>query len=301
MTRAARETLLDQMHSTQQVQAKTRLRPRVGAWIRAFLPNSLLQGVLLLIIWASSRDGDPRLWLYLGLGLVITVWRVRREYVRRPATLEFWTEGTTFPVNVRHARTGELLLQSEAISLAHADLQGAQFAGASLSGVNLHGADLSGADLTGANLRSAQLDGANLAGTIVRGADLGAARLGGANLESADLRRAYLGGAELAQVSFHGADLRGANFVGRGVDAKLWDRVLGRADFTGARWNSATRWPRYFDPAKAGAVYEDGGEADLPIPHDGEVGSEAKLPIPADSRQRIEEPTHEAVQVRGLG
>ncbi|MGV3724207.1 MAG: pentapeptide repeat-containing protein [Actinomycetota bacterium] len=251
--------------------------------------------------WAASRDGSPLLWVYLGLGLVVTAWRVRGEYVRRPATLSYWDEGTGFALNVRHVRTGELLLQSETASIAHADLCGARLAGANLTGVDLHGAKLEGADLTGANLRSARLCSANLQGAVLRGAELRASDLDSANLHGADLRHARFGNATMTRASFRDADLRGASFAAFSLDPTLWDNPLTTADFTGARWNSATRWPKRFDPAKAGAIYEEGGEADLPIPHDGDVVSEARLPIPADGHQRIEEPTHEAVRVGGRG
>lgn len=226
-------------------------------------------------------------------------WKVRKEYSSRPATLKFWTDGTGFPLNVRHARTGELMLQSEMTDLAHVDLCKANLAGANLSGVDLTGANLQGADLTGANLHSAQLGAANLEGAVLRGADLVSSALNAANLEGVDLRNARIGNAGVAEASFRDTDLRGASFVAFGLDMTLWGDVLSTADFTGARWNSATRWPKRFNPASAGAVYEAGGAADLPIPHDGEAVSEAQLPIPADVNPQIGESTTEVTRIGG--
>jgi uncharacterized protein YjbI with pentapeptide repeats len=231
--------------------------------------------------------------------LPIPAHRVAR--VEEATTEALRDNGSGFALNVRHVRTGALMLQSETGSLARADLRNAQLAGANLSQMRMTRANLAGADLSGANLSFALLMSANLHGATLRGADLTGARLGRATFQGADLRLACLGTAGLERTSFRNADLRGANFVGRGLSVSLWDRVLGPADFTGARWNSATRWPPGFDPNKAGALYEQGGESDLPIPHDGESGIDSQLPIPADSRQRIEESTQEAVQVGGRG
>jgi len=74
----------------------------------------------------------------------------------------------------------EFLIASDLIdivSLAEADLSGAN-----LSGANLTGADLGRANLTGADLSRALLTGANLGK-----ANLTGAKLGGANLERANL------------------------------------------------------------------------------------------------------------------
>jgi len=275
----------------------SRLRPRVGAWIRAFLPTNIMQVGVLIMLWSAARHGSPMIWICLGFGLAATAWRVRREYTRRPAILKFWKEDSGYLLNVRHQRTGELLLRSKSEDLDHAALEGARLAEANLSELDMHSANLQRADLTGASLRSAKLWCANLEGANLRSADLRSADLERANLQGADLRYAKLGNAVMARTDFRGADLRGASFVALGFDTVIGGDVLESADFTGARWSSATRWPRHFDPEKRGCVFEAGAETDLPIPHTVEVVSEAKLPIPADVRPQIEEPANEGIRI----
>jgi uncharacterized protein YjbI with pentapeptide repeats len=276
-----------------------RLRPRVGVWLRELAPIILGPPALLMIVWIGTGKPPLHLWTSVVVVAAITACAIRKEFIGRPATLKYWDDGSGFALNVRHLRTGALMLQSDSATLARADLRRANLSGANLSEVNLTGADLEGADLSGAKLQTALLVSANLRGAVLRGANLTAAMLGKANLEGADLRHACLATAKLALASFRDADLRGANFVGRGADVTLWDRVLGPADFTGARWNSATRWPRGFDPIKAGALYETGGEADLPIPHEGELGSKTLLPIPAESQTRTADSASEVLRIVG--
>jgi hypothetical protein len=109
----------------------------------------------------------------------------------------------------------------------------------------------------------------------------------GASLHRADLRRANLAGARLAGARvagaiFTGAELRGADFVGRGVNRVLWDHDLREADFRGALYNAATRWPGGVFPEELGCVLS-GEEAEcLPIPHAGAGRADQDLPLPAE-------------------
>jgi uncharacterized protein YjbI with pentapeptide repeats len=98
---------------------------------------------------------------------------------------------------------------------------------------NLRGANLAAAELINANLNGANLPKANLSSAILHDAHLGGTNLRGANLRNAGLFRADLFAAEL-----QGADLRRADLL--------------QADLVGAEYDSATRWPRGFDPAAAG-------------------------------------------------
>jgi uncharacterized protein YjbI with pentapeptide repeats len=80
-------------------------------------------------------------------------------------------------IEIRHSRTGAVLLRVDRGDLVGAELRGAR----------LRNADLDGAELGNADLRNADLRGARLAGADLRGADLR-----GANLRGADLRKASL-------------------------------------------------------------------------------------------------------------
>ena len=65
-------------------------------------------------------------------------------------------------VQIRHKRTGQVLMQVEAENLVRADLRKASLQGADLCGADLRGADLAGPNLKSANLRGARLQNANL-------------------------------------------------------------------------------------------------------------------------------------------
>jgi hypothetical protein len=140
-------------------------------------------------------------------------------------------------------------------------------------GANLMDAALPGAFLSGVDLREALLFGANLQGSHLAGTDLRNASLAGADLSHANLRGADLGGAFLfgghwvrvlqsppkrplklkpKQTDLRGADLRGANL--QGARLNLEGVRLPGVLLTIARYDSRTRWPKGFDPVKAGAV-----------------------------------------------
>src|SRR5687768_4277001 len=99
-----------------------RLRPRVGAWIRAFLPGSVAQLATLVLFIVAAVNGSPVLWISLGLGLAAIIWRVAREYHTRPPTMKFWKDDAGYLLTVRHKRTRELLLQADTTTLADTDL-----------------------------------------------------------------------------------------------------------------------------------------------------------------------------------
>ena len=94
------------------------------------------------------------------------------------------------------------LLESEVIGKLKLSLAGANLEGANLEGANLRGANLEGANLKGAKLREAHLEGANLWDVELEGADLFNANLEGANLFNANLE-----GADLSNANLEGADL----------------------------------------------------------------------------------------------
>lgn len=94
---------------------------------------------------------------------------------------------------IRHSKSGRVLMTVEADTLERANLSGAYLIHAELSGMNLAGAmlpyaNLSGARLSCANLAGADLRGANLTEVDLSGADLSGANLAGATLSATDLR-----------------------------------------------------------------------------------------------------------------
>jgi uncharacterized protein YjbI with pentapeptide repeats len=90
-------------------------------------------------------------------------------------------------------------------NLSRADLSRADFAEANLYRANLHRANLSGADLNnGVSLAKADLAGANLTRASFIGADLSEAELIGADLTEAKLSRADLEGAILTGCRIYG-------------------------------------------------------------------------------------------------
>ena len=159
--------------------------------------------------------------------------------------------------------------------LQHAELSGAQLAGANLAntdltGANLFGAylpntDLSGANLSGATLLLAQLDHANLTGANLSGATLQAAELTGADLTGADLTGIHSGhilidgapavlpdgwtllsgylvgpGAWLQHANLAGAPLFGANLSNADLtSANLSNAVLATVSLAGANLTGA--------------------------------------------------------------
>ena len=79
------------------------------------------------------------------------------------------------------------------LTLADADLAGANFSGANLSKASLAGVNLSKANLSNANLSEATLIGVDLSEADLTQADLSAASLSGVTLSKANLTGAKLG------------------------------------------------------------------------------------------------------------
>jgi uncharacterized protein YjbI with pentapeptide repeats len=139
--------------------------------------------------------------------------------------------------------------QKEAvISLANANLSGANLIDVTLSGANLSGAnlidvtlisanlkyaDLSNADLSNADLSRASLYGANLVYVNLSDADLSDADLSNANFnfgDAAPLDTDFVSGADLSNANFSGAELYGTNLIA----ADLSDADLSNADLSNA-------------------------------------------------------------------
>lgn len=123
--------------------------------------------------------------------------------------------------------------------LEKAKMTGARCVGTNLRGAFLHGADLRFSDLTDASLITALLDYASLRSAKLVRTRAMAARFDGASLVDADLTDAEVTGA-----NFEGADLRGTAMLCEGLD---------NARMQGAIYDSRTRWPEGFRPAKSGA------------------------------------------------
>jgi hypothetical protein len=241
------------------------------AWrLRPAMLRQMLWPALLFIFYSLSelliRGTDSGIQGTAGtlalayVALVASVIILERR--RQPPVPQFWDDGSPYRLTVRRQPTGEILLRSEAESLAGADLRHVAWAGVDLMNVNLEGADLQGADLRAANLRGANLRGANFRGVNLAGARLLSARVAGA--------------------IFAGADLRGADFAGRGMDRVLWDHDLREADFRGAVYNVATRWPGSVLPDELGCVLSEEGAECLPLPHAGVGSADEDLPLPAE-------------------
>ena len=143
------------------------------------------------------------------------------------------------------------------VDMSEADFYWASFQHAVLEGAimvrcDLRGAFFDEADMRGADLRQANLGLDNIGGTTsLRGVDLSGANLRNACLAGADLTGAKLVGADLRDVSaachvpgkqtcLYGADLSQAKLAGADIQTALYDME--------------TRFPRGFDPQKAGMV-----------------------------------------------
>lgn len=141
---------------------------------------------------------------------------------------------------------------------------------ANLKGTNLKKADFRGANLTGSILAEANLQEANLLSAELRNVNLVAADLKGANLQQASLQGARLSLANLQQTNLQGtgfyfadlqqANLQEANLLGAILqEANLRGANLQKSDLRGtnlkgAVYDDATKFPKGFDPFKAGMV-----------------------------------------------
>lgn len=132
------------------------------------------------------------------------------------------------------------------------------------SGVTFEEANLSYADLSYAclvycnlNMRKANLQEANLSHAVLSMVDLTKADLRGANLDNAKLYEVDFNEADLqgASLGFHARariDMRKANL--RGADLRKIKNIPGVYFWEGAIYDSATLWPKDFNPAEQGAI-----------------------------------------------
>lgn len=263
--------------------ANSTLRPRWSTWFRALRGALIIPLTVLAISLLDSRRDHGwvvPVWCYFvvfPLGLLFEIWQ---EYRRRPPVLRYWKYEANVALTVREIKTGKVVLQSDEASLAHRDLSTVPLTNTCLAGVNLHWAELSGRDLGGVDLRSAGLTRADLRRARLCGANLESANLADADLRQADLRQARLAAATLRNADLRGADLRGADFIGRGAPLVLWDKTLGGAQFRGAIYDSATRWPIGFDCTARGCVRAPDDANRLPIPAQTGESITDQLPVP---------------------
>lgn len=110
---------------------------------------------------------------------------------------------------------------------------------ADLDGVDLQGASFGGSNFSGATMRSANLYDVDAPQCNFNGADLKGARLQGADVRGGSFVGADLQGAALEKTRLDGADLTDASLEEKNVKA-IYDRH--------------TKWPKGFDPKKAGCV-----------------------------------------------
>lgn len=238
------------------------LRPSWSRW-RDAVSRAALAVVLLASFMGRSHDNAMSWWRTAGIVLFGSLAPLSAyaffERRRRPPVMQFWTTRESDALQIRRQSDGELLYQSVQPTLAGAKLRGKSLAGAELASVDAAWADLRDTDLRGANLSGADLTGANLR----------RARLCGAKL-TATLRRARL----------NGADLRGADLQGTGLSRQVISNIEG-ADFRGAVYNSATRWPWGFDPKSEGCILVESSFPDLPIAAGLGEPECVRLPVPA--------------------
>ncbi|HUS71852.1 MAG TPA: pentapeptide repeat-containing protein [Sedimentisphaerales bacterium] len=132
------------------------------------------------------------------------------------------------------------------------------------SGVTFEEADLSYADLSYAylvhcnlNMCKANLQEANLNHAVLSIVDLTKADLRGANLDNAEIYEVNFNEADLqgASLGFHARgriDMREANLCG--ADLRKIKNIPGVYFWGGAIYDSATLWPKDFNPAEKGAI-----------------------------------------------
>lgn len=145
--------------------------------------------------------------------------------------------------DIRIARLSYVLLDESILNfciLEGTDLNYASLSNASMESTRMERVNLFMAYLPNANLKLADLEGSDL-----RGADLSMVDLSWAHINRADLTMALLSGANLNNADLRGADLSDTDFA----NAEVTD-----ANFMGARYTEDTKWPKGFNPKKAGAI-----------------------------------------------
>jgi len=152
------------------------------------------------------------------------------------------------------------------------DLRREDLLGANLAGANLTAADLTDAVMKKANLKDANLSRARMGGADLTGADLRQANLELAGIQGANLSQANLEGLDLKGLSLQGCVLRGANLRGAYLLGAV-DYNGNSAKFTGAKYDSRTRWPKGFDVEGSGAKLVE-------TPAEPAAAPGAKAPVP---------------------
>jgi hypothetical protein len=242
-------------------------KPRPARWLQAWISMYGFLVVAVTIVHHLVPGFSRPLGEDALLGAVIATFNVfsavYTEWKSQPRRLYYWRDDTPSGVAIRHLYSGELLYHTNRSVLRPAELRD----------VNLTEADLRLESLIGLDFRGARL----------RGANLEEARLYQCCFDGADLVGCRLAGAWLHGASFKGADLRGADFRGRGGNRTLTTRRMEGANFFGARYNAATRWPPGFAPAEHGCAYENDAEQPLPIPAVAAPAEVETFPIAAQS------------------
>jgi len=244
---------------------RRKLKARPLHWIRSWLWMCAFTALFVSIADYLLLRSLSSVWRTLFMAaflatsnMVSFVWQ---EWKTQPRRLRYWREVAPSGIVIRHYRTGEILLH--------------------LPGTELRAEDLRGVCLEGADLHAEKLQGYDLRGVRLRGANLFGAAMNDCNLDGADLASSRMVDVSLRGARLRGADLRGADFCGSGLDAVLTPGRLEGADFFGALYNTATRWPRGFDLAAHGLAYEGDAEQALPIPTSNATLTQENLPVAA--------------------
>lgn len=118
---------------------------------------------------------------------------------------------------------------------------------------NLNGVNLSQSDLSSINLKQVELAEANLSQSNWSFAYLQEADLQGANLTKAKFIETNFTRANFRRTVLIETDLSKAVLLG----ANLEETDLSTAILTNALYDQHTKWPKGFDPEKAGAIFKD--------------------------------------------
>jgi uncharacterized protein YjbI with pentapeptide repeats len=180
--------------------------------------------------------------------------------------------------NLAHARLdGGVLTEA---NLRGADLRGAHLVKVDLGpqvrevsddtrSYGIQGADLTDANFTNADLREAEMFSTHGRRVIFSHANLCKASMIGANFRDASFYEAGLYGVVIPE-SLRSADLRGTDLRRASLSGTdLREARLSGARLEGATYDDQTKWPKGFDPVKAGARYDARGgfgTADGPCP-----------------------------------
>lgn len=159
-----------------------------------------------------------------------------------PTWFRFWDWGRTYQPNREPMRSWAV----ERLHLCNKEIKDCsldQKTRLELNFINLHNADLS--TIVSRTTRP------DFQSWLMSPADLSDADLYGADLSGADLSGADLRGANLHWADLFGANLRGADLRHADIDSSS----LPEADLRRASYDQDTKFPRGFDPDKAGMIH----------------------------------------------